>query len=610
MRRIILVGLVFLVLRVLAEPIGAAAAAESSFVQTEGAVHVGGTVSVGVHPNGIAVDSSTHLVYVANGLSDTVSIIDGSTPRVVTTVPVGRGPGAVAVDPSTHSVYVADIQDGSLSVLDGTSNRVTATLPIRATALAVDSATHTVYVGVDSNPITITGADVQFLDEATGRVTATVAIGSGAMDSSLRSIAAVAVDPSTQTVYVGSNRKYEGESSISMIDGRTRQQIAMVPTGNIVSDVGVDANNHRVLATVPFPFKSLELFDGATPPSFRAKPVTLHLGNRPLDVAVDPSTQIAYVANADDNTVSVVDENANQVLMTVPLGADARNPGPLTVDPTTHAVYVANQGSNTVTVLDGLTQPASVPHDARYFAQTGYRIDNDTIWDYFQRRGGVPTFGYPTSRTFTFQGFTVQFFQRRIVQLDQNGNARLLNLLDPGLLNYTQFNGSTFPGVDSGLVSTAPNPTNQPAVLAWVQQHAPDTVGSDQTNFFHTFNTTVSAQIAFPNGGDPSLLPGIELELWGIPTSGASTDPNNHNFIYLRWQRGTVMYDASTGLTQGVLLADYLKAIITGRDLPADLAQEAANSPLLKQYDPGAPGWVRDPSLLPDTDLTNAFTQE
>ncbi|HEV7214302.1 MAG TPA: SdrD B-like domain-containing protein [Chloroflexota bacterium] len=246
----------------------------------------------------------------------------------------------------------------------------------------------------------------------------------------------------------------------------------------------------------------------------------------------------------------------------------------------------------------------------RYFPQTGYRIDNDTIWNYFQRRGGVTTFGYPTSRTFTLQGFTVQFFQRRIVQLDQSGNARLLNLLDPGLLNYSQFNGSTFPGVDSGLVSTAPNPTNQPAVLAWVKQHAPDTVGSDATNFYHTFSTTVSAQTAFPNGGDPSLLPGIELELWGVPTSGAFTDPNNHNFIYLRWQRGIMMYDASTGLTQGILLADYLKAIMTGKNLPSDVNQEAQGSPFLSQYDPAAPNWVHNQSLLPNTNLSNAFTQE
>ena len=33
--------------------------------------------------------------------------------------------------------------------------------------------------------------------------------------------------------------------------------------------------------------------------------------------------------------------------------------------------------------------------DPRLFAQTGYRVDRDAFWDYFTRRGGVTTFGYP-----------------------------------------------------------------------------------------------------------------------------------------------------------------------------------------------------------------------
>jgi hypothetical protein len=252
----------------------------------------------------------------------------------------------------------------------------------------------------------------------------------------------------------------------------------------------------------------------------------------------------------------------------------------------------------------------AAPHDSRYFAQTGFRVDNDTIWNYFNRRGGITSFGYPTSRTFTLQGFTVQFFQRRIVQLDASGNARLLNLLDAGLLNYTGFNGSTFPAIDSSLIATVPDPTNQPAVLAWVQQHAPNSVLNAPTNFLATFQNAVSAQVAFPNGGDPSLLPGIDLELWGVPTSGPFIDPNNHGFIYLRWQRGIMLFDASCTCTQGILLADYLKDVLMGQNLPADLAQEAANSPFLNQYDSTAPKWVHNASLLPSTDLTNAFTPE
>jgi hypothetical protein len=256
------------------------------------------------------------------------------------------------------------------------------------------------------------------------------------------------------------------------------------------------------------------------------------------------------------------------------------------------------------------TPTPAVPHDNRYFAQTGYRIDDDTVWDYFNRRGGIATFGYPTSRTFVFQGFTVQFFQRRIVQLGPDGNARLLNLLDPGLLDYTSFNGSTFPAVDPTLMAAAPDPTDQPAMLAWVAQHAPNAVGAAPTDFLATFQHAVAAQVAFPDGGDPALLPGIDLELWGVPTGGPMIDPNNHGFVSLRWQRGIMLYDASCTCTRGILLADYLKDVLTAQNLPADLAQEAANSPFINQYDPSMPKWVHNPSLLPNTDLTNAFTAE
>jgi hypothetical protein len=257
-----------------------------------------------------------------------------------------------------------------------------------------------------------------------------------------------------------------------------------------------------------------------------------------------------------------------------------------------------------------MTPTPSVPHDNRFFAQTGFRIDNDTIWDYFNRRGGVNTFGYPVSRTFTLQGFVVQFFQRRIIQLGPNGQARLLNTLDPGLMPYSSFNGAQMPSFDSSLVVTAPSPSDAAATLGWVSAYAPDSVQGLPVNFYQTFINTVSAATAFPNGGDPNLLPGLDLELWGIPTSNPQFDPTNHNFVYLRFQRGIMHYDFGCNCTQGILLADTLKAILTGQNLPPDVDQESQGSAFYKQYDPSAASWVHNPSLLPNTDLTNAFTQE
>jgi hypothetical protein len=66
-------------------------------------------------------------------------------------------------------------------------------------------------------------------------------------------------------------------------------------------------------------------------------------------------------------------------------------------------------------------------------------------------------------------------------------------------------------------------------------------------------------------------------------------------------------YDAATGLARGLLLGDYLKAVIIGRDLPDDLRAEAAGGRLFGQYCPGAASWVCRPDQLPATDLTQAF---
>ena len=48
-----------------------------------------------------------------------------------------------------------------------------------------------------------------------------------------------------------------------------------------------------------------------------------------------------------------------------------------------------------------------------------------------------------------------------------------------------------------------------------------------------------------------------------IPTSRPMHDPNNPGFIYQRFQRGIMHYDKGCGCTQGLLLADYVKALIT-----------------------------------------------
>jgi len=252
--------------------------------------------------------------------------------------------------------------------------------------------------------------------------------------------------------------------------------------------------------------------------------------------------------------------------------------------------------------------------DPRYFPETGFSIGNDAFWDYFQKRGALRTFGYPTSRVFTLLGKQVQFYQRRVVELRPDGTVGQLNLLDPDVLPYNTINYATLPPYDAALVAQAPVPSN-PAygqlILNFDRTMAPDLWEGLAVNFYRTFLDTVKLGEAFPNGGGSSgLLQGIDFEMWGVVTSKPMYDPNNHNFVYLRWQRGIMHYDKTNGLTQGLLLGDALKALITGTNLPGDLDQQARASRFYRQYNNSLPNGVARPGELPNTDMKDAFEKE
>jgi N-acetylmuramoyl-L-alanine amidase len=275
------------------------------------------------------------------------------------------------------------------------------------------------------------------------------------------------------------------------------------------------------------------------------------------------------------------------------------------------------------TLAAGQPQPAQdpapqppVPADGRYFGQTGYRVGEDAFWNYFQVRGGVRSFGYPVSNVFLLYGMKVQIFQRQILQLRPDGGVQTMNVLDEGLLPYTRMNGSTFPAPDPAVISQSPKPDAPdylPKTLDFVRAMAPDSFDGEPVNFARTFFSSVRPEDAYPNGvpdGGDSLLPYFNLEIWGLPTSRPARDPANPGFIYQRFQRGIMHYDKGCGCTQGLLLADYVKALLMGRNIPADLAEQARGSKLAGQYKPGQPQSLARPADLPGSDLSNAFRRD
>jgi hypothetical protein len=256
---------------------------------------------------------------------------------------------------------------------------------------------------------------------------------------------------------------------------------------------------------------------------------------------------------------------------------------------------------------------AAPADDPRAFAETGYRVADDAFWAYFTGRGGVRTFGYPVSRAFTLQDFTVQIFQRGVLQEQPDGSVQPLDLLD-GLMPYTRVNGSTYPDSAGDLAMAAPqvdDPDYDRRIVEFVHAAAPDTWQGLPVRFGSTFFGTVTCADAFPHAPcQESMLPLMDLELWGVPTSAPQYDPHNHDVVYQRFQRGILQYDATCQCTQGILLGDLFKALLTGQGLAADLAAEAQGSPYLRQYDPTKPHALAHPERLSDTDLADAFSPD
>ena len=101
-------------------------------------------------------------------------------------------------------------------------------------------------------------------------------------------------------------------------------------------------------------------------------------------------------------------------------------------------------------------------------------------------------------------------------------------------------------------------PTAAP-IIDFVRANAVDTFDGKPVNFQSTFFNTISP--------DRRQAPTIRAS-WPCSTSRSGArrpatpayDPSNHNFIYQRFQRGIMHYDAGCGCTQGLLLADYLKS--------------------------------------------------
>ncbi len=119
---------------------------------------VGSYVTVGERPQGVAYDNENQFLYVANSGSATVSVVSGTSNRLVKTLPVVGDPTGIAYDPVNGFLYVCDSQFNQVTVINGSSNQVVGSLTVGSDPLnaAIDPANGAVLItNLDTGTISI-----------------------------------------------------------------------------------------------------------------------------------------------------------------------------------------------------------------------------------------------------------------------------------------------------------------------------------------------------------------------------------------------------------------------------------------------------------------------
>ena len=185
----------------------------------------------------------------------------------------------------------------------------------------------------------------------------------------------IAYDPVNKRMYVTNS----GDDTVSVIDTTTNKvidtnpntpQIDPIMVGGGPAGIAYDPTNERMYVENRND-KSISVIDTTTNKVIDTNPNTpqidpIMVGGEPEDIVYDPVNKRIYVANFDDNTVSVIDTTTNKVIDTNPNTPAVTDP--ITVgdaptgiayDPVHKMIYVSNHGddlgNDTVSVIDTTT---------------------------------------------------------------------------------------------------------------------------------------------------------------------------------------------------------------------------------------------------------------
>jgi YVTN family beta-propeller protein len=359
------------------------------------------TVKVGNLPSSIAVDQATDTVYVTIIGSNTVAVFNGATCNGQVTagcgqapvhVRVGPGPFGIFADDANHTVYVGNpgpaFNEDTMSMINsrtcngsdlaGCARQKPPAVPVAVGLddFDVNQATHTAYVA--------TATGVAAFDASTCNATVLTGCGHiGMLKDPQAPENAVSVDSANNTIYAAPFPLSGPSYTMSAFDGRACNAADLAGcaaekpgTVTVAPQLGfevtfglvVDAPLHTVYVVNQkddtLSAVNTDVCNGSHLAACASlQPPTIHTGEDPEAVAVNPATQTLYTANQVSNDVSVIDAARCNATITSgcrqpPPAIALTGPGASAADPAVATLYVTT-GANTVAMVNSRTCNAS-----------------------------------------------------------------------------------------------------------------------------------------------------------------------------------------------------------------------------------------------------------
>ncbi len=262
------------------------------------------SISVGTEPYQMATVGS--LVYVANQGSDNVKVINSVTNAVTATINVGSQPYGVAYNSTSKEVYVANLKGNTVSVIDadpisGTFNTVTNTISVGIEPYYVASSGTNIYV---TNSVS---GSVSVISTSTHTVTATIR---GLIFP--RGIKAHSSNGKLYAANFGSQYGVGyGAGTISVINSADNTIAATILVGSGARGVAVNGNEVYV---ANFNDDTVSVISTTT----NLVTHTISVGDKPRGILSSGSN--IYVENYGDGTISKISTGSHTVTNTIKVG--------------------------------------------------------------------------------------------------------------------------------------------------------------------------------------------------------------------------------------------------------------------------------------------------